>query len=341
MYRIDTTSNVTPLPAYVALATPGYCQDTDPAGGTEIPAQWFNVVQEEICNLVTGLGGSLPGTGDTPTDDQLAGLIVPLLTDDGAWTTRIRVGDPLGTGYRTIIATEGGSVGPLFGYVQSDKFFASDGYYIGTQTVPGDPVIDSARDFNGRNVVCKSGGVDGVVLVASTGRVATIGDVYSMGAIKVGTSDLLGAGGTIILDGATGDLSATGDLDIGSGKFAVDGTTGDIDIAGKISEIRQDTATVAHNGDNDRVSGKVTLSGTSIASGSAAELTHFNDRVGTSSIVLWSFMASSEGSKLSQGQAGLSAGAVTFHIRNDSGGPFPATGTADLTVSYVVINPVG
>jgi hypothetical protein len=334
MKRIDTPRSASAYQGAAGSGT-GHFQDTDVAGGTQFDAEWCEAIQESIAGTIEGLGGTLDGT----ESGQLAGILVPMLTDDGAWTTRIRIGDPLGTGYETIIATEGGSVGPLFGYVETDKVFAAEGFYTGTQAAPVQR-IDSDGDCDFRNVTLASGGVDGIVAVASTGRLATKGDLYAMGAIKVGTSDLTGTGGTIILDGATGDVDITGDLDVGSGNFVVDATSGDLDIAGEISAVNLDTATVAHNGDNDRVSGKVTLTGTSIAAGGAADLTHFNDRIGTSSIVLWSFEASTEGQKLAQGTATLSTGAVTFRVANFTAGVWPAAGTADLTASYVVINPV-
>lgn len=59
MYRIDTATNTAMLPVPAAVGTQGYFQDTDPGGGTEVTADWLNHVQEEIAEIVEGLGGTL------------------------------------------------------------------------------------------------------------------------------------------------------------------------------------------------------------------------------------------------------------------------------------------
>ncbi len=72
MDRVRTPDNVPALPAYTADGTPGYFGAT-----TEVPAQWFNIMTEEIAHVVTGLGDTLPGVGDTPVDDQLWTVLGP------------------------------------------------------------------------------------------------------------------------------------------------------------------------------------------------------------------------------------------------------------------------
>ncbi len=114
---------------------------------------------------------------------------------------------------------------------------------------------------------------------------------------------------------------------------------GDLHVLGNVVDINLDTATVADTGTNNKVSGKLTKTETTIAAGTPATLYHLNSKVSPSSIILWSFTASTERYKLAQGVAIPGSGSVTFDIINVTAGVWPSVGTGDLTISYVVINP--
>lgn len=49
----------------------GNFQDTDPAGGTQVSAEWLQAVQEEICNVIEGFGGTV-GTNN----NQMAAVLI-------------------------------------------------------------------------------------------------------------------------------------------------------------------------------------------------------------------------------------------------------------------------
>lgn len=118
MFRIDTTSNISPMPAPPPIGTPGYFQDTDPAGGTGVSAAWLNHVQEEIAQTVEGLGGTL----DKADVNQLWGLLSPRVdgiiahaTDTGTVTNsklRVVIGSASSksTGARSLVAASETSI---------------------------------------------------------------------------------------------------------------------------------------------------------------------------------------------------------------------------------------
>ena len=60
-------------------------QDTS-SGGTRVTAAWFNAVQEELCNILTGLGGTvLTETADTSRNQlysimATAGIVSPAVS---------------------------------------------------------------------------------------------------------------------------------------------------------------------------------------------------------------------------------------------------------------------
>lgn len=65
MYRIDTAHKAVAKPTPLPQGTGGYFQDTDPAGGTEVSADWLNHVQEELAGLIEACGITLDKTDDT------------------------------------------------------------------------------------------------------------------------------------------------------------------------------------------------------------------------------------------------------------------------------------
>ena len=216
MFKIDTPHATVSEPVASPAGTPGYFVDTGVASTTtEFSADWCNAVQGELCAMAVGLGATMT-KGD---NDQIWTLLQPRLYTACTWTDKIQVGaDGIG-GFTTLIDNEGGEGFPLYGLLATDRAYLEEGLYIGT---PGSSsqVVDSNLDCDFRNISLSSGAVDGVKLVAFTGRVATIGDVYAEGDIKVGCSDLLGADPTITLDGSTGQVSASGGLVLPTGGTA-------------------------------------------------------------------------------------------------------------------------
>ncbi len=68
MFRIDTSTAASSKPAYPAAGTEKYFQDTDPSGGTIVPAWFLNQIQEEIRKVITDAGL----TPDKANDGQLS-----------------------------------------------------------------------------------------------------------------------------------------------------------------------------------------------------------------------------------------------------------------------------
>lgn len=64
MFRIDTPHKVPVKPTPLPQGTGGYFQDTDPAGGTEVSADWLNHIQEEIAAVIEACGLALDKTDD-------------------------------------------------------------------------------------------------------------------------------------------------------------------------------------------------------------------------------------------------------------------------------------
>lgn len=347
MYRIDTPHKAVAKPTPLPQGTGGYFQDTDPAGGTEVSADWLNHVQEEIAAIVEDLGGTL----DKTDDNQLADALVPRLTVAGSWTDKVQVGDPNGTGvFATVIDTEGGIVGPLFGYVETDKVFAEEGFFTGTQTAPV-PLIDSDRDCTFRNVTLSSAGVDGIKAVASTGRLATIGDVYAEGDLRAGCTDLNGAGAKFTVNGGTGNINSQGDIVIAVDKFIVDSATGDVSAAGDIgaygdlhaggglhvgygTDGNHDPATV------NAASGKVTefWVGGTWSAGTVQTQTVNCDRAGADSIILPSVQANVSGTyqPTSCGIKSQAAGQFVIWAKNEG----VDMDLPSIDWRFVVVNPV-
>ena len=187
MKRINTSRSSGTFQGPAGSGT-GHFQDVDSSGGTQYDATWSEAMQNMAVECIEGLGGSLDGTDA----GQLWALLRGPLLIHGTWTDKIRVGDPLDTGtFSTTIDTEGGDLRPLYGYIETDKAYLSQGVWIGTQT-SSVQCIDADLDCDFRNVNLSSGGVQGIALVASTGRVATNGDVYAVGGVSAGCIDLLG-----------------------------------------------------------------------------------------------------------------------------------------------------
>lgn len=166
----------------------GHFQDIDASGATQLDALWCEGIQNVPLEIIAGLGG-FPDYTDS---GQVWGLLRGPLLIHGTWTDNIKVGDPGETGtYKTTIDTEGGTVSPLYGYIETDLAYLTQGVWIGTQT-SAVQVIDADLDCAFHNISLKDGGVQGIALISSTGRVATKGDVYAVGGVSAGCIDLLG-----------------------------------------------------------------------------------------------------------------------------------------------------
>lgn len=88
MYRVDNASNAGSLPAPSADGPNpgGYFEDKDPANGVEgtiVPAEWLNMVQEEIANVIEDADA-----GNTALDKsertQLKNAILAMISAQGA-----------------------------------------------------------------------------------------------------------------------------------------------------------------------------------------------------------------------------------------------------------------
>lgn len=75
MFRIDNSTATGAMPAPAAAGQEGYFTDGDPAGGTPatiVPADWLNLVQEEILAVIEGAGIA---PDKAATDQLLAGIV--------------------------------------------------------------------------------------------------------------------------------------------------------------------------------------------------------------------------------------------------------------------------
>ncbi len=363
MFRIDTSRKALARPTPLPQGTPGYFQDTNPAGGTEVSADWLNAVQEEIAHVIEALGHTLDKTDVT----QLWAALEAPLTILGSFKDQVRIGDPDGTGiFSTIIGTEGGVLGPLFGYVETDKAYLEEGLFIGTQA-SSTQAITADRDCAFRNITLSSGGVDGIKAIASTGRLATIGPVYAQGDIKAGCTDLNGAGAKFTVNGGTGNINTKGDIVVNQGgvggndALTLDSATGNMSAAGFIGAYGDlvaggkvsgtgglavgylDNVTNTDPATMNSPSGKVSewWVGSSVWSSGVIQTQTINcDKVGANSIVLVSVQAG-DGSPatyrpISCGVREQAVGSFVIWARNDG------TDMTDPTIAwrFVVINPV-
>ena len=74
MRQIDTSTATAIKPTPPAAGTAKFFQDTDPSGGTKVPAWFLNSLQDEIINAIVA-GGLTP---DKANDTQLAAAIVAI-----------------------------------------------------------------------------------------------------------------------------------------------------------------------------------------------------------------------------------------------------------------------
>ena len=105
MQRTDAPRKAAALPAYTAVGTPGYFQDTEPTGGTEVSAEFLNQIQEELCNVIEAAGLTLDKADDTQLSAAIALGVAALISaaaDTGSVSTTHR---------RAVIAGQGQATG--------------------------------------------------------------------------------------------------------------------------------------------------------------------------------------------------------------------------------------
>lgn len=84
MQRVKTTTAVGTKPAYTVNGTPGYFTNGDPAAAVPatVPGQdWFNLVQEELVNLVTGAGLIPSGVDETQVCEAVVKLSLDAMSE--------------------------------------------------------------------------------------------------------------------------------------------------------------------------------------------------------------------------------------------------------------------
>lgn len=82
MQRVKTATAITEKPAYTAGGTPGYFRSGDAVAAIPptIPGQdWFNMMQEEIANVILAAGITLDPEVDTQLRDAIVALIASAL----------------------------------------------------------------------------------------------------------------------------------------------------------------------------------------------------------------------------------------------------------------------
>lgn len=133
MFQIDNPSAVSELPAPTAEGTPGFFTDGDPSAGivgTIVPAELMNAIMLELCNVVTGVGGTLLKSNNTQIANSLpaagtgyllfpSGLIVNYgggSNTDNTGAEPVTFARPFTTGSLFAIAGNATDAGPPVGF---------------------------------------------------------------------------------------------------------------------------------------------------------------------------------------------------------------------------------
>ncbi len=109
MQRVKTATAIAEKPAYSAGGTPGYFRSGDAVAATPptVPGQdWFNMIQEEIVNVILAAGFTLNPAADTQLRDAIEALIVEFAPSPGAATTSAQGIVELATNAETIAGTD-------------------------------------------------------------------------------------------------------------------------------------------------------------------------------------------------------------------------------------------
>lgn len=218
MFRIDNSTAAASLPTPAAAGTPGYFTDGVPGttAATVVPADWLNLVQEEIISAVTAAGISLSKT----TRNQLLQAIQNLPTGR-VLNAQIFTGvgthtytPTAGTNSVVVEVQAGGGPGcgtPSTGAGQtSHAGNGSSGSYAKKRITSG---------FSGVTVTVGAGGV------GASGTSGTNGGASSFGSIVSAAGGICGNN-----QGAT----ATTSYFVASPSAPATPTTGDVNVTGAV-----------------------------------------------------------------------------------------------------------
>jgi len=299
MQRTDAPRKAAALPAYTAVGTPGYFQDTEPTGGTEVSAEFLNQIQEELCNVIEAAGLTLDKADDTQLSAAIALGVAALISaaaDTGSVSTTHR---------RAVIAGQGQATG--------DKAVA-----LACGQAGGFPTI-----------------VSGTAAVAAASYGALVSGDYS--AMLAAFYGVVSGDHSVLIASAPGGYTlATDDTLAGAAggalTWAVHSDTGDAEFTGRVEADEVELPV----GSNETACILTEAVAGTTADGASISKTESNSKIAADSIVLWSFDFSGTGGYMSQGEALVTSGQVIFRIVNGSGATISA-GT--WTISYVIINP--
>lgn len=70
---------------------------TPPVEGTDLNAAWFNAIQNELCNIITGFGGSLDDSEGYQNDSQILDVLQRIGIKSGIWGTGTNNGKDVDT----------------------------------------------------------------------------------------------------------------------------------------------------------------------------------------------------------------------------------------------------
>jgi hypothetical protein len=358
VYRVDNPSSSAALAAPTApTATPDryYVDPAGPVPGTIVDAEHLNMIQEEMCNLVTNAGVALSKATRTQLTTVAGGAAA--IKSHATDTTSIET-----LHKHAVIACHDcravGAAAEMNACVAADASVASgnraavvcggsntaSGAYSGTfassdcacsaegAAALGCSDVDVAGIL-GVAIGCSDSFVDGTSAVLLASDDAQLHD----------SNTVAGGGGAAIVHGAanqnltwkvdceTGNahykasVYAGGDPNGAMGTSAtcrMDGATGEVTATGGL-RITDDTDEAAET----YLQTPVNIGATSFASYDVA-----NDSVVATSIVLWSFSTTES---LFQGRCVPGLHTVKFEVYNPSG----VAATADITFSYIVVNP--
>lgn len=87
-HKIDTPNAVETMPVAAAAGTGGWFADNNPLAITELDADWCNMVQGELMNIVTAFGGTL----NKAQVNQIATVLTEYVLTNGRFSTSLAVG---------------------------------------------------------------------------------------------------------------------------------------------------------------------------------------------------------------------------------------------------------
>lgn len=212
MQRIDIASAVGSLPAPAAPGTPGYFQNNNALAGTpgtEIDADWMNMVQEEILAVIVAAGESPSKSTYTQLRDAintLAGaagfpsgtaLVFAQSAAPTGWTKVTTTND---AALRLVSgsASSGGSVGFTSAFASQAVGGSTDGYALAAADIP------THTHHNGVCDAIGGGGAFNHGTVTASPNSASQMTTTSSAGVKEGVTDGGSGGGGAHSHGLTG-----------------------------------------------------------------------------------------------------------------------------------------